>query len=104
MVIAPVKVAQAGIYVGDVHAMMGGDGEAAGRTTDVSADVIIEATVIKGLAIDGTIVLPRRENLPLPARPYVDEKRIRRPGFAGITASRLKRTRIRSMWWVPVRT
>ena len=53
MVIVPVKVAQAGIYVGDVHAMMG-DGEVAGHTTDVSAEVIIEVNVIKGLTIDGT--------------------------------------------------
>ena len=72
MVIVPVKVAQAGIYVGDVHAMMG-DGEVAGHTTDVSAEVIIEVNVIKGLAIDGPIVLPCYENLPSLARPYTDE-------------------------------
>jgi len=71
MVIVPVKVAQAGIYIGDVHAMMG-DGEVAGHTTDVSAEVIIEVKVIKGLAIDGPIVLPCSENLPCLARPYTD--------------------------------
>jgi formamidase len=69
-----VKVAQAGIYVGDVHAMMG-DGEVAGHTTDVSAEVIIEVKVIKGLAIDGPIVLPCCENLPSLARPYTDEEK-----------------------------
>ena len=74
MVIVPVKVARAGIYVGDVHAMMG-DGEVAGHTTDVSAEVIIEVNVIKGLAIDGPIVLPCRENLPLLARPYTDAEK-----------------------------
>ena len=68
------KVAQAGIYVGDVHAMMG-DGEVAGHTTDVSAEVIIEVNVIKGLAIDGPIVLPRCEDLPFLARPYTDEEK-----------------------------
>jgi formamidase len=68
-VIVPVKVARAGIYVGDVHAMMG-DGEVAGHTTDVSAEVIIGVGVIKGLAIDGPIVLPRAEDLPSLARPY----------------------------------
>jgi acetamidase/formamidase len=74
MVIVPVKVARAGIYVGDVHAMMG-DGEVAGHTTDVSAEVIIEVNVIKGLAIDGPIVLPCRENLPLLARPYTEAEK-----------------------------
>ncbi len=74
MVIVPVKVDQAGIYVGDVHAMMG-DGEVAGHTTDVSAEVIIEVKIIKGLAIDGPIVLPCIENLPLLARPYSDAEK-----------------------------
>ncbi len=74
IVIVPVKVAQAGIYVGDVHAMMG-DGEVAGHTTDVSAEVIIEVNVIKGLTIDGPIVLPRCEDLPFLARPYTDEEK-----------------------------
>lgn len=74
MVIVPVKVAQAGIYVGDVHAMMG-DGEVAGHTTDVSAEVIIEVKVIKGLAIDGPIVLPCYEDVPSLARPYTDEEK-----------------------------
>jgi acetamidase/formamidase len=74
MVIVPVKVSRAGIYVGDVHAMMG-DGEVAGHTTDVSAEVIIEVNVIKGLTIDGPIVLPRCEDLPLLARPYTDEEK-----------------------------
>lgn len=69
MVIVPVKVEGAGIYVGDVHAMMG-DGEVAGHTTDVSAEVIIEIRVIKGLHIDGPIVLPCAENLPALAHPY----------------------------------
>ncbi len=74
MVIVPVKVARAGIYVGDVHAMMG-DGEVAGHTTDVSAEVIIEVKVIKGLVLDGPIVLPCRENLPSLARPYTIEEK-----------------------------
>ena len=63
IVIAPVKVAQAGIIVGDVHAMQG-DGEVAGHTTDVSAEVTIEVEVIKRLANDGPILLPLMEDLP----------------------------------------
>ena len=74
MVIVPVKVRQAGIYVGDVHAMMG-DGEVAGHTTDVSAEVIIEVKIIKGLTIDGPIVLPCYENLPSLARPYTEAEK-----------------------------
>lgn len=67
IVIAPVKVDQAGIIVGDVHAMQG-DGEIAGHTTDVSAEVTLDVEVIKGLANDGPIILPLMENLPPLAR------------------------------------
>lgn len=63
VVVVPVKVAGAGIYVGDVHAMMG-DGEIAGHTTDVSAEVFIDVEVIKGLRLDGPIVLPPVDDLP----------------------------------------
>jgi len=74
MLIVPVKVPGAGIYIGDVHAMMG-DGEIAGHTTDVSAEVIIEVKVLKGLKIEGPIVLPRLEDLPYLARPYTEEEK-----------------------------
>jgi len=67
IVIAPVKVDQAGIIVGDVHAMQG-DGEIAGHTTDVSAEVTLEVEVIKKLANDGPIILPLMEDLPPLAR------------------------------------
>lgn len=74
ILIVPVKVAGAGIYVGDVHAMMG-DGEIAGHTTDVSAEVILQVRVVKGLAIDGPIILPRPEDLPHLARPYTQDEK-----------------------------
>ncbi|MCX5779829.1 MAG: acetamidase/formamidase family protein, partial [Firmicutes bacterium] len=74
ILIVPVKVAGAGIYVGDTHAMMG-DGEIAGHTTDVSAEVILEVRVIKGLQIDGPIILPRPEDLPHLARPYTQDEK-----------------------------
>lgn len=61
MVICPVKVPGGGVYVGDVHAMQG-EGEIAGHTTDVSAVVVIQVEVLKGLAIDGPIILPRIED------------------------------------------
>ncbi|MEN2997210.1 MAG: acetamidase/formamidase family protein [Acetomicrobium sp.] len=63
VVIAPVKVKGGGVYVGDVHAMMG-DGEIAGHTTDVTAEVVLEVKVIKGLSVEGPIVLPRACDLP----------------------------------------
>ena len=67
IVIAPVKVDRAGIIVGDVHAMQG-DGEIAGHTTDVSAEVTLEVEVIKNLANDGPIILPLMKHLPPLAR------------------------------------
>jgi formamidase len=69
VVICPVKVPGAGIYVGDVHAMQG-DGEVAGHTTDVAAEVVLQVSLIKGLDIDGPMLLPRKEDLPPLARPY----------------------------------
>ncbi|KJS20715.1 MAG: acetamidase [Clostridiaceae bacterium BRH_c20a] len=63
IVIVPVKVPGGGIYLGDVHAMQG-DGELAGHTTDVSAEVIMEISVIKGLELQGPIILPLKEDLP----------------------------------------
>jgi formamidase len=73
IVIAPVKVEQAGIIVGDVHAMQG-DGEIAGHTTDVSAEVTLEVEVIKNIANDGPILLPLMENLPPLARMPTSEE------------------------------
>ncbi len=69
VLIVPVKVDGGGIYVGDVHAMMG-DGEIAGHTTDVSAEVVIDVKVLKGLNLDGPILLPVPEDLPKIARPH----------------------------------
>ena len=76
VLICPIKVAGAGIYVGDVHAMQG-EGEIAGHTTDVCAAVILHVNVIPGLQIDGPILLPNPEDLPHLARPFsVTEKKM----------------------------
>ena len=78
IVIAPVKVKGAGVYCGDVHAMQG-PGEIAGHTCDVCASVTLRVSVIKGLNIDGPIILPAADDLPYLARPLTeDEKRIAR--------------------------
>lgn len=73
IVIVPVKVDGAGIYAGDVHAMIG-DGEVAVHTTDISARLVVRVEVIKGLELDGPILLPPVDDLPFLARPFsVDE-------------------------------
>jgi acetamidase/formamidase len=76
VVIAPVKLPGAGIYMGDMHAMQG-DGEIAGHTTDVSGTVTLQVQVIKGLAIDGPVILPVPEDLPFLARPLTGADRAR---------------------------
>jgi formamidase len=76
VVIAPVKVPGAGIYLGDMHAMQG-DGEIAGHTCDVSGTVTLQVEVLKGLTIDGPIILPVAEDLPLLARPLTGAERTR---------------------------
>lgn len=68
VLICPVKVPGAGVYMGDMHAMQG-NGEVAGHATDVTADVEVQVEVIKGLALDGPILLPLAEDLPPLARP-----------------------------------
>ncbi|NJE11617.1 acetamidase/formamidase family protein [Thermococcus sp. LS2] len=69
IVIAPVKVDGGGVYAGDAHAMQG-DGEVAGHTTDVTAESVIEISVIKNMNLDGPILFPPEEDLPPLARPW----------------------------------
>jgi formamidase len=76
VVIAPVKVPGAGIYMGDMHAMQG-DGEIAGHTCDVSGTVTLQVEVLKGLTLDGPIILPVAEDLPYLARPLTGAERTR---------------------------
>jgi formamidase len=76
VVIAPVKVPGAGIYMGDMHAMQG-DGEIAGHTCDVSGTVTLQVEVLKGLSIDGPIILPAADDLPFLARPLTAHERAR---------------------------
>ena len=62
--------------MGDMHAMQG-DGEIAGHTTDVSGTVTLQVHVLKGLAIDGPILLPVASDLPFLARPLSPAERAR---------------------------
>jgi len=74
VVICPVKVEGGGVYVGDVHGMQG-DGEIAGHTTDVSAVVTLKVKLLKGLKLDGPIILPLEEDLPHLAKPITEAER-----------------------------
>lgn len=69
VLIAPVKVKGAGVYAGDAHAMQG-DGEVAGHTTDVVAEATVRVEVLKGLSLEGPLLLPPEEDLPPLAKPW----------------------------------
>lgn len=73
LLICPVKVAGAGIYLGDMHALQG-DGEIAGHTCDVAGTVEFEVELIKGLSIDGPVLFPLLEDLPPLARPLSESE------------------------------
>ena len=77
----PVKVPGGGVYMGDMHALQG-DGEIAGHTCDVSGTVTLEVEVVKGLGIDGPVLLPVAEDLPFLARPLDAEERRRAEALA----------------------
>jgi acetamidase/formamidase len=76
ILICPVKIPGGGVYLGDMHAMQG-DGEIAGHTTDVSGTVTLQVHVLKGLNLDGPVLLPVAEDLPWLARPLTDAERER---------------------------
>lgn len=71
ILVCPVKVPGAGVYLGDMHALQG-DGEIAGHTCDVAGRVEFEVSVIKGLTIDGPVLFPLVEDLPPLARPLTE--------------------------------
>jgi formamidase len=56
---------------------MQGDGEIAGHTCDVSGTVTLQVHVLKGLTIDGPILLPVASDLPFLARPLSPAERAR---------------------------
>ena len=89
ILIVPVKVDGAGIYAGDVHAMIG-DGEVAVHTTDISARLVVRVEVIKGLVLDGPILLPPEEDLPFLARPFTADEVSRAKALAEANSSRLE--------------
>ncbi len=74
VLVAPVKVKGAGVYMGDMHAAQG-DGEIAGHTMDVSGSVTLQVEVLKNYPIDGPVLFPLLEDLPPLARPFSDAER-----------------------------
>jgi formamidase len=76
IVLAPVKVPGAGIYMGDMHALQG-DGEIAGHTMDVAGIITLQVEVVKGRKLEGPILFPLVEDLPYLARPVSSEERSR---------------------------
>ena len=87
--IVPVKVDGAGIYAGDVHAMIG-DGEIAVHTTDIGARLVVRVDVIKGLELDGPLLLPPVEDLPFLAQPFTPDEVTRGEALARANATSLE--------------
>lgn len=74
ILIAPVKVPGAGLYMGDMHAGQG-DGEIAGHTMDVAGSVTLQVEVVKGYPLDGPVLFPLLEDLPPLARPFSEDEK-----------------------------
>lgn len=71
IIVCPVKVPGAGVYMGDMHAGQG-DGEIAGHTMDVSGSVTLQVEVVKDYPLDGPVLFPLAEDLPPMARPFTE--------------------------------
>jgi len=69
ILVCPVKVPGAGVYMGDMHAAQG-DGEIAGHTMDVSGSITLQVEVVKNYPLDGPVLFPLEEDLPPLAKPF----------------------------------
>lgn len=74
VVICPVKVDGAGLYIGDIR-MLQGAGNVARQTPSVAGIVQLRVSVIKKLSIEGPIILPNSEDLPMLAKPFTKDER-----------------------------
>lgn len=74
MLICPVRVKGAGIYIGDIHALQGMGG-LAGHAPSVSGLVQLKVSVLKKVSVDGPVLLPNKEDLPFLAQPLTKEER-----------------------------
>ncbi len=76
ILICPVRTEGGGVYLGDMHALQG-DGEIAGHTCDVSGTVTLQVHLLKGVNLEGPILLPVEEDLPFLAQPLSQAERER---------------------------
>ena len=74
VLICPVRVKGAGVYLGDIHAMQGA-GQVAGHTTNVSGLVQVKVSVLKKVAVGGPVLLPNSDDLPFLAKPLTKDER-----------------------------
>ena len=74
IVVVPVKVPGAGIYMGDMHFNQG-NGEIAGHTLDVAGVATLEVEVIKDRVLEGPVIFPLVDDLPPVAKPFSAEER-----------------------------
>lgn len=74
ILVCPVKVKGAGVYMGDMHAGQG-DGEIAGHTMDVAGSVTLQVEVVKNYPLDGPVLFPLEEDLPPMAKPFTEAEK-----------------------------
>lgn len=74
ILVCPVKVPGAGVYLGDMHAFQG-DGEIAGHTADCAGTVTLQVEVVKRLGNDGPVLFPVVDDLPFLAKPLTADER-----------------------------
>lgn len=74
VLICPVLVKGAGLYLGDIHAMQGA-GQPAGHASNVSGIVQVKVSVLKKVKVEGPILLPNEEDLPYLAKPLTKEEK-----------------------------
>lgn len=73
VVISPVLVEGAGLYFGDVH-LTQGCGEIAGHTLDICADVTVRVKLLKGIRLEGPVILPAPDELNSRFRPFTEKE------------------------------
>lgn len=74
IILCPVKVDGAGLYLGDIR-MMQGAGNPARQTASVAGVVQMRVSVAKKMNLEGPIILPKLEDLPHLAVPFTREER-----------------------------
>lgn len=74
IILCPVKVKGAGLYLGDIR-MMQGDAALARQTASVAGIVQLKVHLVKKMRLIGPVVLPNAEDLPYLAKPFTKDER-----------------------------